>query len=228
MKWIITIAALLLLAVQQSRAQNQKEVLSHIPSTGKDMGAFVPSGYDTMATAIGDLNGDGKPDMVLVLHDKREDSAVSGSDIVENNRPLIVLLKTNDGWKVAAKSVNVVLCKDCGGVYGDPFMQVYIRNGVILVDHYGGSNWRWGYTHKFRYRDGDFYLIGLTKDSYCVFGGTACGDIGSASRDFEDINFVTGQRERQKTSENCKVLMDKKDKIAIKPLVKLADYILDN
>ncbi|MDE0472548.1 MAG: hypothetical protein OXH57_11475 [Ekhidna sp.] len=29
---------------------------------------------------------------------------------------------------------------------------------------YGGSSWRWGIIDKYRFQDGDFYLIGYTKD----------------------------------------------------------------
>jgi hypothetical protein len=209
-------------------AQDEKEALSHIPKTGKTIASFIPKGYDTITVAKGDLNKDSKEDIVLVLHDKREDTADPGSEINENHRPLVVLLKTDDGWKVGAKSVNVIMCKGCGGVYGDPFNQITITNGVITIDQYGGSNWRWGYTYKFRYQEGEFYLIGLTKDSYSVFGGKGCEEIGSANRDFEDINFVTGQRERLQTSEDCKELLNKTDKIKKKPLVKLADYKYDN
>ena len=209
-------------------ARNNDEVLLHIPLTGKSITEFIPKGYDTVETATGDLNKDGISDLVMVLRDKREDTAQMGSEINDMDRLLIILFKTTDGWKLAGKSRHEILCKNCGGIYGDPFNGINIANGVLVIDHYGGSNWRWAYTHKFRFQNGDLYMIGVTKDSYSVFGGEGCDDVGSANRDFVDINFMTGQRVRLKTSENCKVLLNKKDKIPKKPLVKLVDYKFDN
>ncbi len=226
MKVRIIILTMLLSSRLYCMAQNEKEVLSNIAKTGKTITSFIPSGYDTIATAKGDLNKDGRDDIVMVLYDKRDDTVSIGAE--GYSRLLIVLFKTDEGWSVAIKSANIIMCKTCGGVYGDPFNQIDIKNGIITIDHYGGSNWRWAYTNKFRYQDGDFYLIGVTKDSYSVFGGKGCDDIGSANRDFEDINLITGQRMLLKTSEDCKVELEKKDKIKKKPLVKLADYKYDN
>ncbi len=36
-----------------------------------------------------------------------------------------------------------MLCKGCGGVLGDPYVSMAIKDGFFSVEHYGGSNWRW-------------------------------------------------------------------------------------
>jgi hypothetical protein len=202
-------------------AQDNNEVLSHIPKTGKSPKEFIPKGYDTLWVANGDMNKDGISDRAMVLKDVREDTAAMGSDINGANRLLVVLFKTSTGWELAAESADIIMCKACGGVFGDPFALMGITNGVLTIDHYGGSAWRWSYTHKFRYQNGDFFLVGKTRNSF--WDVKNCEDLGEmAGTDYEDINFVTGSRERKKISEDCKLLLDKKDKIAIKPLLKLS------
>ena len=47
---------------------------------------------------------------------------------------------------------------------GDPFQGVGIEKGILHITHSGGSSWRWGIIDKYRFQDGDFYLIGCTKD----------------------------------------------------------------
>lgn len=225
-KFGLYITALCLIAAD-GMAQGNKQVLSHIPKTGKTIMAFVPRGYDTMRTATGDLDKDGRDDAVLVLRDKREDTAADGNPILDHSRLLVVLFKTDAGWELAATGGEVVMCKQCGGVFGDPFSDVVIHKGILVVDHYGGSNWRWTYSTKFRYQEGSFCLAGQTRNSFFNVGD--CDKLGDApGTDFEDINFVTGDRERKKISQECKLLLHKKDKIKVKPLVKLADYKIEN
>jgi hypothetical protein len=45
----------------------------------------------------------------------------------------------------------VVLCLGCGGVFGDPYAGMTIRNNFFSVEHYGGSNWRWSRIITFRF-----------------------------------------------------------------------------
>jgi hypothetical protein len=61
-----------------------------------------------------------------------------------------------------------VLCVDCGGVMGDPFMQVVIKNGYFSIEHYGGSGWRWTRTITFKYSPADSYWY-LHKDGNSSF-----------------------------------------------------------
>jgi len=208
-------------------AQNNSEVLLHIPDVGKSISDFIPKGYDTMAVERYDFNNDGRKDIVLVLYDVREDTAKNGNiDIDGLNRHLIVLFKTIDGWRLVAQSNKLILCKGCGGVYGDPFDNIKISNGILNISHYGGSSWRWSENNKFRYQNGNFYLIGVTKNSYWTMAD--CDSIGTGAQNFEDINFITGKRIRKKTTEDCKILVNKTDIIKAKSLVKLSDYKFDN
>lgn len=192
-----------------------------IPAAGGSYKDFIPAGCDTLAMATGDLNKDGKDDIVLALYDTAENSNMDAA------RLLVILFRTDAGYMLKAKSDQLLLCKGCGGVFGDPFNGIDINKNVLTVNHYGGSAWRWSYISKYRYQNNDFYLIGKTDYSY--WDVKNCDKYGEfAGTSFEETNFVTGDHVLKKISENCKLLADKKDKVKIRPLVKLVNYKMDN
>jgi hypothetical protein len=45
---------------------------------------------------------------------------------------------------------------------GDPFGSIEIKNGILIIEHDGGSSWKWGYTDKYKFQNGEFNLIGYT------------------------------------------------------------------
>jgi hypothetical protein len=208
----------------------QKTVLSKIPATGSGIMSFVPEGYDTLATTEGDLNKDKLNDIVLVLKAKEEDTGEAGNADIDDlpDRLMVVLFKKGDGYIVAGRTSTSILCKNCGGVFGDPFAGVSITNGVLKIEHYGGSAWRWGSTHKFRFQQNSFYLIGETRISY--WNVAMCEELGEfAATDYKDVNFLTGAYEEKKVSqEGCKWLVNKKGKMKMKPLKKLTGFIISN
>ncbi len=206
----------------------QQKVLSTIPLTGNSIASFIPAGYDTLATATGDLNKDSVSDVAMVLFNKLEDSDDSKMDPDSlPARLLIILFKKGNQYSLAGKSDSAILCKGCGGVMGDPFAGIYIKRGVLVIDHFGGSAWKWSYTHRFRYQDNDFFLIGKTSNSF--WGVKMCDKLKDfAGTDFEDINYVTGQFEKKKISEECKLLVNQKGKAAKQPLKKLEGFSIEN
>ncbi|RSK49547.1 hypothetical protein [Hymenobacter rigui] len=132
-----------------------------IPVQGHTLSAFIPARYDTLSggCAIGDLNQDGRPDVALVLYPKSE-SRPDYDDETMPGRVLIVLFSTAQGYKLAAQANRAMIARNGGGQYGDPFAGLNIRRGVLTVNHYGGSSWRWSVISKFRYQQGNFFLIG--------------------------------------------------------------------
>jgi hypothetical protein len=196
---------------------------------GKDSKFFIPAGYDTLQAVKGDLNKDGIDDLAMVVYPKWEDD----SDWLEKDvdslpkRLLIILFGTSNGYVKVAESEKAILCKSCGGIFGDPFAGIAINKNVLQIDHYGGSNWRWAYTHKFRYQDSGFFLIGQTTNSY--WSVKHCDKLKEmAGTDYEDINFITGQYERKRISEDCKLLENKKGKDKGAPLMPLSKFEIDN
>lgn len=140
--------------------QAYNDDIKNLPPT---LAQFVPEGYTVLDTTSGDLNLDQYADMILVLKKNGEENT---SDVVEHpeKRPLLILLGQSDKtYKLAASNDNAVYCIDCGGVMGDPFMDVVIKNGFFSIEHYGGSGWRWTRTITFRYSPSDHYWY-LHKD----------------------------------------------------------------
>ncbi|MBV4358185.1 hypothetical protein [Pinibacter aurantiacus] len=117
-----------------------------LPSNARD---FITEGYGLLGSARGDLNRDSLDDMVLVVYKKGEDS----TDIDHPaKRPLLLLIGQADStYKLATKSDNAVYCKNCGGMMGDPFMGITIKNGYFSVELAGGSGDRWSRIVTFKY-----------------------------------------------------------------------------
>ena len=196
-----------------------------IPLAGRTPAAFIPAHYGLLpdGEATDDFNHDGRSDKVLVLRPLLEDQP-DHIDLDMPERILLILLGTPTGYTLAAQSNRIVLCRDCGGMYGDPFAGLDVKSGILTINHYGGSSWRWGITSKFRYQQSSFYLIGETTE-YGRADGDCDGLYGPAGRNYRDTNFVTGAYEVEKISEDCKLLLHKRGKTKPTPLRKLVDYV---
>lgn len=162
-----------------------------MPSSGAGMAAFVLPNYSILDTASGDLDGDPYPDKLLLLKKKGEDTS---SDVTEHpeKRPLLVLAGQQDGtYKLAARNDNAVLCVDCGGVMGDPYMRLVIKGGYFSVELAGGSSWRWTRTVTFRYASGEHNWF-LYKDGRGSFHASEPDKIETrlyTVKDFGKVSF---------------------------------------
>lgn len=117
---------------------------------------FLPAGHEILDTAFGNLNGDAFLDVVLIAKNPKEDSDPFDMDNPAP-RPCIVLLGEGKGLKKVAQNDNVVLCYECGGVFGDPYNDLTIAKGEFSITHFGGSNWKWTNDLTFRHENGTFY-----------------------------------------------------------------------
>ncbi|OON70894.1 hypothetical protein [Hymenobacter sp. CRA2] len=111
----------------------------------------LPAGYQVLDAEQGDLNRDALPDWAVVLHRADEEKT---SDVVNHptKRPLLLFVGGPGGINtLAARSDNAVYCVDCGGMMGDPYQGLTLKNGYFTVEHYGGSAQRWTRFVTFRY-----------------------------------------------------------------------------
>lgn len=206
------------------RVAAQTRAAPEAAAQGRPLAAFIPTGYDTLpgGRALGDLNHDGRPDMAVVLHPKAETQPDYDSATMPG-RVLLLLFGTAQGYTLGEQAGRVLLGKDEGGQYGDPFAGLSIRQGVLTVSHYGGGSWRWSVASKFRYQQGSFYLIGET--TFLTRASGDCESIdGSPGGDYHDTNFVTGEYEVRRISEACRVLLHKRGRRPPVALRRLADY----
>jgi len=199
---------------------------AQVPLAGRPAASFMPAGYEELdgGRATGDLNRDGRPDLALVVGAKNE-----AQDTTEAGPPprrlLVLLAVPGGGYRLAAASSQAVLCRGCGGVYGDPFAGIDIQKGVLTLDHYGGSNWRWNITGKFRWQQDGFYLIGRTHQQSWIVGDECPGPAGfRAGDELLDENLLTGAFEARRVSRDCQVLENRKGRRTVRPLQALAAY----
>ena len=144
MRKLVTIAIWLCVAPLILAAQDNE---LKVPA---EVAPFVESGTKAIALEKGDLNSDGHEDFILVL--EKENPAKDKDDFPVNQRPLLILLRGADGKLTSAKrNERIIMCSQCGGVFGDPFEGVVVGRNTFSIEHYGGSNWRWQFSYKFNY-----------------------------------------------------------------------------
>jgi hypothetical protein len=124
---------------------------------------LIPRDTTLFNHQVADLNGDGRPDIVFIVEAK------AGRDDGTGQRTLFIAIRQADGaLKVVKQNDKVVYCRQCGGVFGDPFESLDVTPGKLSVSHYGGSNWRWSNTFSFAYsrRDDTWQLIRVEESSF--------------------------------------------------------------
>lgn len=188
----------------------------------KDWTSLIPEGWHVLeknegepVVVEGDLNKDGIPDIAAIIEKK-----TTGEEAPP--RALLIAFGHKDNsYTLSIIADKVILRADEGGVWGDPFENLSIDRGSVVISDYGGSNWRWYNKYRFRYQDNDWYLIGATMGSY--FTGTTTRE----NADEEDYNLLTGDYIIRTTGEDGKVKITKGNR-GKKKLVKMSDFKLDD
>lgn len=194
-----------------SRARGSQTLEDVIPEDWTEL-----RGYDGEPVRVaGDLNKDGVKDAATVI-----EKAAPGGEEAPKRALLIAFGKPDGSYKLSVIADRVLLRADEGGVWGDPFDGLEINRGSLVVSEYGGSNWRWYNRYRFRYQDGDWFLIGMTSGTY--FNG---GEEPEEQATEEDYNLLTGDYIIKGHDENGKEHVEKGNR-GKKPLVKLRDFDL--
>ena len=128
------------------------ESFSQEISIPDELKPFIMPGYEVLDVVKGDLNNDKKQDYLLVLKTAGEDTFSFDNTDWDAHRPLLLITRQANGTlKTVAVNNELIFCKNCGGVMGDPYQGLVIKPGEFTADHYGGSSWRWAETFTFRY-----------------------------------------------------------------------------
>ncbi|MEM6804096.1 MAG: hypothetical protein AAF696_22015 [Bacteroidota bacterium] len=154
----------------------------------------IPEGYSLIGETEGDLDKDGKDEKIQVYDTGAE--AELGTE-----RALYIYKANKNTWEIWHKSQGAVLSSRHGGVLGDPFEDIRIERGAIVIDHFGGSRVKWNYTHRYRFQKNDWYLIGAS-----IRYGAPCD-----FWDHFDYNLSTGKIDIKKEVENCDDESQKKE-----------------
>lgn len=115
----------------------------------------TPQGFKILDEKEGDLDNDGIPEKVIVYDTEKETD-------MGTERQLYIYKKNNAQWELWKKSVGAILPSQHGGMMGDPFEGISIDRNSVVINHSGGSRQRWYYTHRFRFQNDAFQLIGAT------------------------------------------------------------------
>lgn len=141
-----------------------------LPKTGHNIDSFIPKGYQFIYQKEGNLNDDKVKDVAVIIESKTEIANLKETDHAQKPRILFILLgKPSGGYDLSVQSNESIMLSDDGGVFGDPLQELYIMGKTVCVDYYGGSNFKWTYTYKWRYQNNDWFLIGATHSTMDPF-----------------------------------------------------------
>jgi hypothetical protein len=143
---------------------------------------LIPDGWIVEQQTIGDLNSDGRSDMVLKL-------IQSGTD-ADRKRALQVLLSTPSGWQKLAFANKLLLCASCGGLLGTEngsHIRVEINDGILVVDQLRGSREAMRIIHR-------FWIDRNSQELVCIGEDINPYDRANGNQVTDSRNFLTGKR----------------------------------
>jgi hypothetical protein len=224
---LAVLSTLLATAVAPAQAARKADY-PVLPARAGDANGFVPPGWKLDLHQEGDLNGDGVPDLLLVLQQDDPDKILKtppgelGADSTNSN-PRILAVAFADaapakGYTLAAQDHTLIPVHD-NPVLDDPLDEtggIGIKKGMFQLNlHYFASAGSWtmsNTTYTFRYQDGVFKLIGYDQSEV---------NRGSGKLDETSVNFLTGKEKLSAgTIENDKMDISWK-KLGKRPLLNL-------
>jgi hypothetical protein len=143
-----------------SKIKRETEKELDIKDNPKD---FVPKNFKICETVKGDLNKDGKEDVVILIKETLKSGFQKDQweeNIVDKNRRgLIVLLAKKEGYTEYAKNLTCFSSEfEDGGVYYPPELLIEIKRGSLFLNYAHG---RYGYWHyQFKIQNNELLLIG--------------------------------------------------------------------
>lgn len=199
MKYVTTYTLVFALCgITMSHAKAVNDAIPH--AAAKSAAGFAPTGWKVIRSKLGDLNGDKRPDLALIIEKQDKNNIIKhdgfgAKELNLNPRYLVVALKTASGYK--RHTLNTVLIPSENSKKStcliDPLENggISIRKQSLYIQfHYWLScgSWEMGYnTMQFKLRNGRFKLIGLEHDST----HRATGDMSSMS-----VNYLTAKRKQ--------------------------------
>lgn len=155
---------------------------------------LVPDNYEIMALEFGHLNNDFLEDAVLIIKSKFEE--LEDSSQRDLYRPLLIIIQQDDNsFKTVKRNDNIVLCKNCGGAFSDPYEGLSIENKTFQVRFSGGSRYRWTRQIEFSYDSGISNWL-LIDDSGNVYDGLQLDTLDYP----KDIIYSTFDKEKNKVT----------------------------
>ena len=155
---------------------------------------YLPAGWKVLKVAPGDLNADGRADLVFVREEtdpkkitKRDD----GYELNANPRVVVTLLAEKDGYRKVGEYPKFIPPEYTLEFdnYLDRFKELKVAKGVITFEFEwfatAGTYWTSHESFKFRLEAGKLRLIGSEEDSFSRNQG---------DRTLTSTNYLTGKR----------------------------------
>ncbi|MFC7347167.1 hypothetical protein ACFQO9_10605 [Chryseobacterium zhengzhouense] len=147
---------------------------------------FTPEYWELKQIAYGNLDEDDTEEAAAVYE-------MPNIDREDAEQVLAIYKKENGKWKITHQTSAPLLSSQSGGMMGNPFHGISISKKCIVIKHFGGSRDKWEYTHRYRFQNSDWYLIGASASF-----GAPCDYWVKF-----DYNISTGDATYKKTVENC-------------------------
>ncbi|TKC10581.1 hypothetical protein FA048_10395 [Pedobacter polaris] len=148
---------------------------------GKDITTLVPSRWNAIDTAFGDLNNDKLEDLVIILEYNlpiSENRAYGDNEtdlIKEFQKPRVLAIyfknAQNGKYTLALQNNNFILRANEGGSLGDPLKNISTANNKLVLEFEGGANWRWKLNYEFKYQNKDWNLVKANNIYYNALSG---------------------------------------------------------
>ncbi len=196
-----------------------------LPKSGASAEAFVPKGWEIEKKLSGDLNGDVREDLVLVLHDRDPKNVVVGLTFGDepydtNPRILAAAFANEDGTYKLAMENHSLIARPTNPGQEDPLAEgdVRIERGSLIVDlalFMSAGGWDAGHSiFRFRHEKKGFRLIGF--DRMNVHRGS--GDMTELS-----VNYLTGKVILKSGNIESDVMKETAKRLKKKPVITIAD-----
>lgn len=162
-----------------------------------------------MAIAEGDLNNDEITDKAFVIEQSDQPEYTAPRNLI------IVFGNKENAYTLSIRAEKAVLLASEGGTFGDPFDDIVVDRGSVLLKFMGGSS-RWHLYFRFRYQDTGWYLIRFTEGSYEPYGDSMyCLE--------DDYNLITGDFIGEELKDGEIITIEKN--VGTKQLVNLEDFM---
>lgn len=178
---LLSICVIVFISCNEPKEQTHHQTKATIPQTTLPT-IIIKKPIELIAidSTFGDLDNDTFEEKVIVFHNQSSE---------ENTKSEIRIYKQqNQNWKLFYVSK-----KGIWNVKRYSFDKVVIEKGILKIYHTTISSFHVSLTHKYRYQNNDFDLIGYTD-----YSGILCQEWTKF-----DYNLSTGKINYQKETENC-------------------------
>jgi len=130
----------------EKECRNRLAVLEQPLEAPAELKRLLSAGEVVYDFRKADLNGDGLSDYIFIVTD------CDGDCLEDDYRILKIAIRSSDGrLKIVKSNDKIMLCKECGGVFGDPYTGMEAGYKWFSVSHAQGGNDRLFHTYTFRY-----------------------------------------------------------------------------